>query len=86
MARIRLKQSKCSLFQSSVEFLGHTIDAHGVHTPPAKCRAIVKAQAPRVVTKLHSILGLLNCYGRFIPKPPASPEPIIELRGGLEVV
>ena len=39
----RLKQSKCSLFQSSVEFLGHAIDAQGVHTSPAKCQAIVKA-------------------------------------------
>ena len=63
----RLKQPKCSLFQSSVEFLGHTIDAQDVHTLLAKCQAIVKAQAPRDVTELRSFLGLLNYYGRFIP-------------------
>ncbi len=29
---IRLRMKKCSCFQNSVEFLGHCIDAKGLHT------------------------------------------------------
>ncbi len=75
----RLKQSKCSLLQSSVEFLGHTIDAQGVHTSPAKCQAIVKALAPTDVTKLRSFLGLFNYYGSFIPNLASLLHPLNQL-------
>ena len=70
----RLKQSKCSLFQSYVEFLGHTIDAQGV-----QCQAIVKAHAPTDITELCSFLGLLNYYGRFIPNLASLLHPLNQL-------
>lgn len=45
---IRLKMSKCSFLQSSVEFLGHRIDAEGLHPTENKLRAII--QAPPIIT------------------------------------
>ena len=33
---VRLKKEKCHFFQSSVEYLGHRIDARGVHTTDKK--------------------------------------------------
>lgn len=54
------------IFQSLVEYRGHTIDAQGVHTSPAKCQAIVEAPAPTDVAELHSFLGIFNYYGRLI--------------------
>ena len=37
---IRLKKKKCSFLQDSVEFLGHCIDAKGLHTTSEKVEAI----------------------------------------------
>ena len=37
---LRLKESKCSLFLQSVEFLGHTISADGVSVESGKIAAV----------------------------------------------
>ena len=62
----RLKKSKCEFLKSSVEFLGHRIDAEGLHTLPSKLQAIVDAPEPRNLPELRSFLGLLNYYGKFV--------------------
>ena len=68
-----LKKSKCHCKQSSVEYLGHVVylghvlNANGVHTTPSKQRAIAEARAPSNVTELRSFLGLVNYYGHFLP-------------------
>ena len=48
-------------------FLGHRVDADGIHTPEDKLQAIVQAPAPKNVQELRSVLGLINYYGKFIP-------------------
>ena len=62
----RLKKSKCVFMGDSVEYLGHRIDAQGLHPTDDKLSAIQDAPAPRNVTELRSFLGLLNYYGKFI--------------------
>ena len=64
---VRLKRNKCQFFQSSVDYLGHHIDADGVHTTRSKVRAIQEAPSPRNIQELRSFLGLLNYYAKFIP-------------------
>ena len=64
---LHLKKSKCHCMQSSVEYLGHVLDANGVHTTPSKQRNIAEARAPSNVTELRSFLGLVNYNGRFLP-------------------
>lgn len=62
---LRVRKDKCEFFQSAVEYMGHVIDASGLHTSPSKVRAIVDAPGPKNVSQLRSFLGLLNYYGRF---------------------
>ena len=50
-----------------MEYLGHRIDAQGLHPTSDKLLAIKDAPSPRNVTELRSFLGLLNYYGKFIP-------------------
>ncbi|XP_030608895.1 uncharacterized protein K02A2.6-like [Archocentrus centrarchus] len=76
---LHLKQEKCLFFQESVEYLGHIIDAAGLHKSPEKVRAIVEAPAPGDVSKLRSFLGMLNYYGRFIPDLATALKPLNEL-------
>ena len=64
---IRAKRAKCSFMAPAVEYLGHRIDASGLHTTDEKVRAIVQAPAPENVHELRAFLGLLHYYGKFIP-------------------
>lgn len=49
---IRWKEKKCSFMRDSVDYLGHHIDAQGVHTSPSKVEAITKVPVPSNVTEL----------------------------------
>ena len=62
---VHLIREKCSFFQDSVEYLGHTINAQGIHTTDKKVRAIVNAPLPSNLAELRSFLGLLNYYLSF---------------------
>ncbi|XP_058868762.1 uncharacterized protein K02A2.6-like [Acipenser ruthenus] len=64
---LRVQKDKCEFFKQSLEYLGHIIDATGLHKSPGKVKAIVDAPAPENVSQLRSFLGLLNYYSRFIP-------------------
>ena len=63
---VRVKREKCAFLQTSVEYLGHQVDADGLHTLDSKLQAVVEAPAPRDVQELRSFLGLVNYYGKFI--------------------
>ena len=76
---LRLKWEKCSFMKSSVEYLGHRIDATGIHTLPSKLQAIQDAPEPQNVTQLRSFLGLLNYYGKFIGNLSTLIHPLNEL-------
>ncbi|XP_066511013.1 uncharacterized protein K02A2.6 [Hoplias malabaricus] len=76
---LRVREDKCDFFKSSVEYLGHVIDADGLHTAPSKLKAILDAPVPENVSQLRSFLGLLNYYGRFIPQLATLLKPMYEL-------
>ena len=50
-----------------MDFLGHRIDAEGIHPLPTKVEAMVKAPAPTNITELKSFLGMVNYYAKFLP-------------------
>ncbi|XP_064463042.1 uncharacterized protein K02A2.6-like [Ornithodoros turicata] len=66
-AGLRLKLEKCMFFDLQAEYLGHIIDAEGVHPNPRKVEAVMKAPRPKDVKQLQSYLGLINFYRRFLP-------------------
>ena len=51
---------------SSVEHLGHVINAEGIHLSVEKVRAIQDAPEPKSVSELKSFLGLANYYSKFL--------------------
>ena len=50
-----------------MEYLGHVVDAEGLHATARKLEAIVQAPVPQNVQQLRSFLGLVNYYTKFIP-------------------
>ena len=78
-AGLKLRRNKCIFMQEAVEYLGHRVDAQGLHPVQNKVKAIVEAPAPTTVTELKSYLGLLNYYGRFLPNLSTLLAPLHEL-------
>ena len=76
---VRLKLDKCTFMKPSVQYLGHRLDADGIHATDDKIQAITEAPAPRNLQELRSFLGLLNYYGRFIPKLSSLIQPLHRL-------
>ena len=67
-AGLQLSQKKCSYMVSSVEYLGHRINADSLHPLSEKVLALQKAPAPQDVAQLCSYLDLLSYYSKFPPK------------------
>ena len=65
---VRLKREKCFLMLPSVVYLGHRISVSGLQPTDEKIKALKDAPVPHNVSQLKSFLGLLNYYGKFIPK------------------
>ena len=49
-----------------VTYLGHAINAEGLHPVEDKVRSIKEAPSPKNVTELRSFLGMVNYYGKFL--------------------
>lgn len=76
---VRVNKAKCKFFETSVEFLGHIVDANGIHPTLDKIECIQKPPTPQNLTQLKSYLGLLNYYDKFIPMLLAKFKPLYEL-------
>lgn len=63
---LKIKPSKCSLFQSEVHYLGHVIAEGGVSPDPEKLRAVEAWTTPQNPSQLRAFLGLAGYYRRFI--------------------
>ncbi len=65
-AGIKVKLSKCEFLKSKIRFLGHEVDASGIHTQADKIEAVNKFPAPKTVDNVRSFLGLAGYYRPFI--------------------
>ena len=78
-AGLKLKPSKCKLFQQQVTFLGHVVSKDGLATDPDKIEAVVNWPVPTNVSQLRSFLGFCSYYRRFIASFSAIASPLFNL-------
>ena len=78
-ASLKVEAKKCEFMRSSVTYLGHRIDAVGLHPLHNKVQAIKDAPKPQSVTELKSFLGMLTYYGKFLPNLSSVLHPLHEL-------
>ena len=63
---LRLKKDKCAFRQKSCTYIGHVIDAEGIHPTEDKVRAVLNAPEPQNVQELRGYLGLIHYYHNFL--------------------
>jgi hypothetical protein len=73
------KSSKCSFFQSEVEYLGHMVSAAGVRPVHNKVEAVQAMPSPRTPTEIKQFLGMVGFYRRFIPHMSTVSKPLRDL-------
>ena len=81
-AGLKLKPSKCELFQTSLKYLGHIVSEKGIATDPTKIEAIRNWPVPKTVTDVRSFAGFTNYYRKFIKDYAKVARPLNELISG----
>jgi len=76
---LKLKPSKCKLFQRRVKFLGHLVSEAGIEADPERCACVTSWTLPRTVSELRSFLGLTNYYWSFCPGYAQISGPLTEM-------
>ena len=76
---LKLKREKCEFVRDSVQFLGHRIDAQGVHKLNEKVEQIENIARPTNISELRSYLGMLNYYRKYTPNLAHEIEPLTKL-------
>lgn len=67
-ANLKLKPSKCLLFQKEIKFLGHLVSESGVQTDPEKVKAVKEWPVPKSTKQVRSFIGLCSYYRKFVQK------------------
>ena len=60
------KFSKCEFWLVEVGFLGHVVSSSGMSVDPGKVEAVMSWERPKSNFEIHSFLGLVGYYRRFI--------------------
>ena len=83
-AGLKLKPSKCCLFQQEVKYLGHIISRDGIRTDPKKIDKVLDWPVPTNRKQLHRFLGFSGYYRRFVKNYAQIAGPLHELLKGEE--
>lgn len=65
-AGLKIKPSKCELFQSEVLFLGHIVGQDGIKPNPQTTKAVEEWKTLTTVKEVMSFLGLCSYYRSYI--------------------
>jgi transposase InsO family protein len=78
IANLKLKASKCHLFNRRIEFLGFTVSQAGVEVSLSKTACVREMTFPSTITALRSAIGLFSYYRSFCKDFSRIAEPLIE--------
>ena len=76
-----LRPDKCVFGRSSMEFLGHHVDASGIRPLDNKVKAVCSYPRPVTLSELRTYLGLINFYHRFLPQAASILSPLNAVAG-----
>ena len=66
-AGIKLNPSKTTLFEASVEYLGHQVSSEGIRMIPSYVQRICDWPRPKDTQDLRRLIGFFSYYRSFVP-------------------
>jgi hypothetical protein len=76
---IVLNFGKCEINKSQITYLGFIVNEHGIKPMESKVKAIREFPQPKDASEVKSFLGLVNFYGKFVPKMATEAAPLYDL-------
>lgn len=76
---VKINKNKSVLYAESLEYLGYHISGKGIKPSNKKLEAIVKAPTPTSVAEVHSFVGMITYYCRFIKNFSSKLAPLYNL-------
>ena len=78
---IKLKPCKCELFKCRVKYLGRIVTSEGYSLDPdyVKPMTAFHEKLPQNVGKLHSLMGMLGYFRRFLQDYSKIARPIFDM-------
>ncbi|GKC37786.1 putative reverse transcriptase domain-containing protein [Tanacetum coccineum] len=74
--KLYAKFSKCKFWLQKVQLLGHVVNQDGIHVDPSKVESVKNWKTPESPIKIHSFLGLVGYYRRFIDNSSKITKPL----------
>ena len=81
---ITLNPFKCKLGMSEAEFVGHTIDANGLHFTRDKLDSVLNFPRPETKRQIKSFIGLANYFRDHIQNHSIRAQPLQDFVGGYD--
>ncbi len=78
-ANLKLKPTKCQLFQDKVTFLGHVVSKDGIQPDPSNTGKVLAWPTPTNVTEVRQFLGFCSYYRRFVKNFSMIAKPLTDL-------
>ena len=78
---LKLKPSKCHIFQKQIRYLGHLVTTHGHTVDPSDQEAVLKLkdQKFQTVGDVRKVMGFIGYYRSYIPNFSRRAKPIYDL-------
>ena len=76
---LKVHPGKCLFASEGIDFLGHKVSAYGIEPQGDKTEAIRGMEAPKDISGLRAVLGLLSYYRKFVPHFSSKAAPLNKL-------
>lgn len=77
---LKASRPKCDFCRTEIAYLGHVVNAHGIHTDPKKTEAVSNMPSPTCTLEVETFLGKTGYYQRFIPHYAGLAKPLMDLK------
>ena len=77
---LKVNPVKCEFFRTELAYLGHVINALGIHTDPKKVSAVQDMPEPICIADVETFVGKIGYYQKFIDHYSTIAFPLLQMK------